>query len=58
MKLIAWYLRVSLVKRVVAGLLLGAASGACLWYASAAFGIKAEVRRLPRRAHRGRDRIV
>lgn len=40
MKLLAWYLRVSLVKRVVVGLLLGAAVGAGLWYLSAACGSK------------------
>jgi len=43
MKLLMWYLRVSLVKRVVAGLLLGASCGAVLWYASSAFGIKTEI---------------
>lgn len=48
MKLLARYLRVPLVKRVVAGLLLGAASGALLWCASAAFGLKAEVQQAMR----------
>ena len=37
------YLRVSLVKRVVAGLLFGAAIGGVLWTVSVTFGMKAEV---------------
>jgi Na+/H+-dicarboxylate symporter len=48
MKLLTWYLRVSLVRRVVAGLLLGAATGAGLWYASSACGAKDEIQQAMR----------
>jgi Na+/H+-dicarboxylate symporter len=48
MKLLFWYLRVSLVKRVVAGLLLGASAGAGLWYLSSACGIKEGVQQAMR----------
>lgn len=40
MNILQAYLRVSLVKRVVAGLLLGAACGGTLWHLSSAFGLK------------------
>ena len=43
MNILKAYLRIPLVKRVVAGLLLGAAFGGTLWYLSAAFGWKDEV---------------
>ncbi|MDX9867223.1 MAG: dicarboxylate/amino acid:cation symporter [Kiritimatiellia bacterium] len=45
MHLLVRYLRVSLVKRVVAGLLAGAALGAVLWYAGETFGLKAGIQR-------------
>lgn len=48
MNLLAWYLRVSLVKRVIAGLLLGASAGVVLWHLSSAAGAKEEVRQLTR----------
>lgn len=47
-KLLRAYLRISLLKRVVAGLLLGATAGAMLWYASSAFGLKDGVQRAMR----------
>jgi Na+/H+-dicarboxylate symporter len=48
MSLFSRYLRTSLVKRVMVGLLAGAAVGAGLWYASAAFGIKEQVQQVMR----------
>lgn len=48
MKLLFWYLRVSLVKRVIAGLLLGASAGAGLWYLSSACGVRPGVQQAMR----------
>lgn len=40
MSVLAWYVRVSLVKRVTVGLVLGALAGGALWYMSSALGCK------------------
>jgi Na+/H+-dicarboxylate symporter len=48
MKLLTWYLHTSLVKRVIAGLLLGASVGIGLWYISFAFDAKAGVQQAMR----------
>jgi Na+/H+-dicarboxylate symporter len=42
------YLRVSLVTRIVAGFLLGAAIGGILWYVSVTYGMKDEIQRTMR----------
>jgi Na+/H+-dicarboxylate symporter len=43
MSLLKAYLRVSLVTRIVAGFLLGAAIGGILWYVSVTYGMKDEI---------------
>ena len=48
MSLLSRYLQASLVKRVIVGLLAGAALGAGLWYASIAFDIKEQVQQMMR----------
>ena len=48
MSLLSRYLQASLVKRVIVGLLAGAALGAGLWYASIAFDIKEQVQQVMR----------
>jgi Na+/H+-dicarboxylate symporter len=48
MSLLKAYLRVSLVTRIVAGFLLGAAIGGILWYVSVTYGMKDEIQRTMR----------
>lgn len=48
MGVLAWYVRVSLVKRVTAGLVFGALCGGALWYASTAYGCKDAVQQAMR----------
>lgn len=48
MKLIQAYLRVSLVTRIIAGFLLGAAVGGALWYLSVTHGMKDQVQQVMR----------
>jgi len=48
MKLIQAYLRISLVTRIIAGFLLGAAVGGALWYLSVTHGMKDQIQQAMR----------
>jgi Na+/H+-dicarboxylate symporter len=48
MSILAWYVRVSLVRRVTAGLVLGALTGGALWYLSSSFGCRDSVQQAMR----------